>query len=230
MEHQHLNVVIFSRVSSTGDRQSTDRQTNELKEYVLRMGYNLVGIYEEKISGFKKNEERPVLNQLLNDIDHGIDGKIRIDKVLTSELSRISRSVISGLTIIQNLLDRNVSLYIQNYNLETLNPDKSVNPMTMFMIQILASVATMEAETTKSRFQSGYRNYIANGGKVGRKKGCVSDEDFLNNHKDVVKLLKRNLSIRQISGLTDKKSLTTIMKVKKKAIEAGLLKYQLSSE
>jgi len=40
----------------------------------------------------------------------------------------------------------------------------------MFMVQILASVATMEAETTKVRFQSGYRNYLANGGKVGRKK------------------------------------------------------------
>lgn len=219
-----MNVVIFSRVSSTGDRQNTDRQTNELKEYANRLGYNLVGIYEEKISGFKKNEDRPVLNQLLHDIDHGLDGGIRIEKILTSELSRISRSVLSGLTIIQQLLERKVSLYIQNYNLETLNPDKSVNPMTMFMVQILASVATMEAETTKNRFQSGYRNYIANGGKVGRKTGStLTDEDFISNHKDVLKLLKRNLSIRQISGLTDKKSLTTIMKVKKTATKLGLL-------
>ncbi|MHA8088148.1 recombinase family protein [Aquirufa antheringensis] len=224
MERKQVNVVIFSRVSSTGDRQNTDRQTNELKEYAKRLGYNLVGIYEEKISGFKKNEDRPVLNQLLNDIDNGIDGHIQIDKVLTSELSRISRSVLQGLSVIQTFIDRKVSLYIQNYNLETLNPDKSVNPMTMFMVQILASVATMEAETTKVRFQSGYRNYLANGGKVGRKKGqVVSDEDFLSNHKDVVKLLKRNLSIRQISGLTEKKSLTTIMKVKKTALKLGIL-------
>ena len=65
MEQKKVNAVIFSRVSSTGDRQSNDRQTNELKEYAQRMGYNLVGIYEEKISGFKKNEERVVLSQLL---------------------------------------------------------------------------------------------------------------------------------------------------------------------
>jgi DNA invertase Pin-like site-specific DNA recombinase len=83
MERKQVNVVIFSRVSSTGDRQNTDRQTNELKEYAIRLGYNLVGIYEEKISGFKKNEERPVLNQLLHDIDHGIGGQIPIDKILT---------------------------------------------------------------------------------------------------------------------------------------------------
>jgi DNA invertase Pin-like site-specific DNA recombinase len=224
MERKQVNVVIFSRVSSTGERQSNDRQTNELKEYAKRMGYNLVGTYEEKISGFKKTDERVVLSQLLYDIDHGIGGTIKIDRVLTSELSRIARSVLSALTVIEQLISRQVSLYIQNYNIETLNPDKSRNQMAMFMVQILASVATMEAETTKNRFQSGYRNFIASGGRVGRKKGSVlSDEDFISHHKDVVKLLKRNLSIRQISGLTDKKSLTTIMKVKKTALKLGLL-------
>jgi DNA invertase Pin-like site-specific DNA recombinase len=223
MERKQVNAVIFSRVSSTGDRQSNDRQTNELKEYAQRMGYNLVGTYEEKISGFRKNEERPVLTQLMYDIDNGIDGKIHIDKILTSELSRISRNVVSGLTFIEHLLARDVSLYIQNYNIETLNPDKSRNQLGMFMVQILASVATMEAETTKNRFQSGYRNFIASGGRVGRKQGAVSDEDFLANHKDVIKLLKRNLSIRQISGLTNNKSLTTIMKVKKTALKLGII-------
>jgi DNA invertase Pin-like site-specific DNA recombinase len=225
MEHKQVNVVIFSRVSSTSDRQSTDRQTNELKEYVARMGYNLVGTYEEKISGFKKNEDRPVLGQLLHDIDNKIDGKIHIDKVLTSELSRIGRNVLSALKVIEQLNSRKVSLFILNYNLETLNHDLTVNGMAMFLCQILVSVATMEAETTKNRFLSGYRNYLANGGKVGRKKGqTISDEEFLSNHKDVLKLLKRNLSIRQISALTNKKSLTTIMKVKKTATQVGILK------
>jgi DNA invertase Pin-like site-specific DNA recombinase len=84
-----VNAVIYSRVSSVGNRQDTVRQTNELTEYAARMGYNLVGIYEEKISGFKKNEDRPILSQMLKDIDRG-----KIDKVLTWELSRIGRNVI----------------------------------------------------------------------------------------------------------------------------------------
>ena len=81
----------------------------------------------------------------------------------------------------------------------------------------------MESGTTLMRLQSGYRNHIANSGKVGRRQGAVSDEDFLANHKDVVKLLKRNLSIRQISGLTNNKSLTTIMKVKKTLMKQGMI-------
>jgi DNA invertase Pin-like site-specific DNA recombinase len=205
-----VNAVIYSRVSSVGTRQDTERQTNELTEYAARMGYNLVRIYEEKISGFKKLEDRPVLSEMLNDIT-----KLRIDKVLTWELSRIGRNVIQGLSFIEELNSRKVSLFIKNYNLETLYEDKSINPLTMFMVQILASVAAMEAETTKSRFQSGYRNYINNGGKVGRKPGhTISDEDLLKKYSEVGKLLKRGLSIRQISKLTENTSTTTILKVK----------------
>lgn len=206
-----VNAVIYSRVSSVGNRQDNERQTSELKEYATRMGYNLVGVYEEKISGFsKKNEERPILTQMLKDIDRG-----KIDKVLTWELSRIARNVIQGLTFIEELNSRKVSLFIKNYNLETLYEDKSINGLTMFLVQILASVAAMEAETTKARFQSGYRNYINNGGKVGRKPGhTISDDDLLKKYSEVVKLLKRGLSIRQISKLTGNTSTTTILKVK----------------
>lgn len=206
-----VNAVIYSRVSSIGNRQDNERQTNELTEYAARMGYNLVGVYEEKISGFsKKNEERPMLTQMLKDIDRG-----KIDKVLTWELSRIARNVIQGLTFIEELNSRKIALYIKNYNLETLYEDKSINPLTMFMIQILASVSSMEILTTRSRFQSGYRNFINNGGKVGRKPGhTISDEDLLKKYPEVVKLLKRGLSIRQVAKLTENTSTTTVMKVK----------------
>jgi DNA invertase Pin-like site-specific DNA recombinase len=214
-----VNAVIYSRVSSVGSRQDTERQTKELTEYAARMGYNLVGVYEEKISGFKKNEDRPVLSQMLKDID-----RRNIDKVLTWELSRIGRNVIQGLSFVEELNSRKVSLFIKNYNLETLYEDKSINPLTMFMIQILASVASMEAETTKSRFQSGYRNYINNGGKVGRKPGhTISDEDLLKKYSEVVKLLKRGLSVRQVAKLTENTSTTTVMKVKATANRLQLI-------
>ena len=206
-----VNAVIYSRVSSIGNRQDNERQTNELTEYAARMGYNLVGVYEEKISGFsKKNEERPILTQMLRDIDRG-----KIDKVLTWELSRIARNVIQGLSFVEELNSRKVSLFIKNYNLETLYEDKSINGLTMFLVQILASVAAMEAETTRARFQSGYCNFINNGGKVGRKPGhTISDEDLLKKYPEVVKLLKRGLSVRQVSKLTENTSTTTVMKVK----------------
>jgi len=154
--------VIYSRVSSEGNRQDNERQTNELIEYANKMGYELVGVYEEKVSGYKKNEDRPIFSKMLEEIENG-----SIDKVLVWELSKIGRSVIQSLQNIQLLSDKKVSIYIKNFNLETLNDDKTPNSLSMFMVQILFSLANMEAQLTKSRMVSGYRNHIKNGGKVG---------------------------------------------------------------
>ena len=210
--------AIYSRVSSEGNRQDTERQTNELKEYANKMGYELVGVYEEKVSGFKKNEDRPIFSKMLEEIEKG-----NIEKLLTWELSRIGRGVIQSLQNIQLLTDKKVSIYIKNFNLETLNDDKTPNSLSMFMVQILFSVANMEAQLTKSRMVSGYQNHIKNGGKVGRKTGSIeTEEETIQKHLDVVKLLKKKLSIRQISVLTNK-STNTILKVKSTAFKLQII-------
>lgn len=210
--------VIYSRVSSEGNRQDTERQTNELIEYANKMGYELVGVYEEKISGYKKNEERPIFSKMLEEIEKGY-----IDRILVWELSRIGRSVIQSLQNIQLLTDKKVSIYIKNFNLETLNDDKTPNALSMFMVQILFSVANMEAQLTKSRMVSGYRNHIKNGGKVGRKLGSIeTEEETLQKHSDILKLLKKKLTVRQVSGLTNK-STNTVLKVKSTALKLQMI-------
>jgi hypothetical protein len=210
--------VIYSRVSSEGNRQDTERQTTELIEYANKMGYELVEVYEEKVSGYKKNEDRPIFSRMLEEIERGT-----IDKVLVWELSRIGRSVLQSLQNIQLLTDKKVSIYIKNFNLETLNDDKTPNALSMFMVQILFSVANMEAQLTKSRMVSGYRNHIKNGGKVGRKLGSIeTEEETLQKHSDILKLLKKKLTVRQVSGLTNK-STNTVLKVKSTALKLQMI-------
>jgi DNA invertase Pin-like site-specific DNA recombinase len=93
----------------------------------------------------------------------------------------------------------------------------------MFMVQILFSVANMEAQLTKSRMVSGYRNHIKNGGRVGRKSGSIeTEEETIQKHTDILKLLKKKLTIRQISGLTNK-STNTILKVKSTATKLQMI-------
>lgn len=207
-----INAVIYSRVSSESERQDTERQTNELMDYAHRMGYTIVDVYEEKVSGFKKNEQRPIFSKMLEDIKSN-----EIDKVLVWELSRIGRSVLQSLQNIQTLHDMNVGIFIKNFNLETLNNDKTPNSLSMFMVQILFAVANMESQMTLSRLQSGYKNHIKKNGNqsVGRKKGNVdSNETIIDRHSDIVRLLKRGISIRNISAITNK-STNTVLKVKR---------------
>jgi DNA invertase Pin-like site-specific DNA recombinase len=106
-----INAVIYSRVSSESERQDTERQTSELIDYAHRMGYNINKVYEEKASGYKKNEDRPVFTKMLEDINAN-----QIDKDLVWELSRIGRSVLQSLQNIQILHDMRVGIYIKNFN------------------------------------------------------------------------------------------------------------------
>ena len=203
-----IKVVIYSRVSTI--TQDYKRQTEELKEYSQKMGFQVVKTFEEKISGGKNNEERPKLMEMINFIKEN-----KIDKVLCWELSRVGRNTIEVLKTIKLLNDNCISLYIKNYNIETLNDKCEINPLSQFMIQILTSVSEMEKTTIRQRVKSGYDQFRKNGGKVGRKEGFRKDKELLlQEHKDVLKLLKQDYSVRKIMKLTDKSS-GTIMKIKK---------------
>jgi DNA invertase Pin-like site-specific DNA recombinase len=127
----------------------------------------------------------------------------------------LGRNTIEVLKTIQLLNENCISLFIKNYNIETLNDKCEINPLSQFMIQILTSVSEMEKTTIRQRIKSGYESYRKNGGKVGRKVGFKKDESqLLSEHKDIVKLLKQGYSVRKVMKLTDKSS-GTIQKVKK---------------
>jgi DNA invertase Pin-like site-specific DNA recombinase len=175
------------------------------------MGYQVTGVISEQISGIKKNDERPELKKLLELINDG-----KVDRVLVWELSRLGRNVVEILQVVQKFNDSKVKLYIKNFNLETLNEDGSPNPLTMFMIQILLSVAEMERLQIRQRMQSGYLNFRKNGGKVGRQPGKKeTSEAFLEKYSEVAKLLRKGISVRNVSKLTGATSSATIIKVKK---------------
>ncbi len=204
-----VNCVIFCRVSSL--LQDTERQTAELKEYANKMGYKLVAVFEEQISGAKKNKDRPELMKLIGLIDEG-----KVNKVIVWELSRLGRNLVEILQVIELFKEKKVSLFIKNFNLETLNEDLTANPLSMFMIQILLSVAEMERVAIRQRMYSGYLKHRKDGKSVGREKGVFeTKEHLLEKHKEVVKLLKKGISVRNISKLTNDTSLATIVKVNK---------------
>ena len=107
-----------------------------------------------------------------------------------------------------------ISLYIQNYNIETLTAQGEVNTMSQFLITILAEVACMERKTIRERVESGYKNYRANGGKVGRKEGYKkSVEAMKEQYAEEIRLLKKGISLRNICKITGT-AVNTIRKCK----------------
>lgn len=203
-----MNVVILTRVSK--ESQSYDRQVKDLRTYSEKMGYIIVAEFNEKISGATKNEDRLALTELSKYIDSN-----KVDKILVWELSRLGRNTLEVLKSLDIFHRKCISLYILNYNIETLNNDGSINPMAQMMCTMLAEFSRAERAAIQQRLVSGYRKHREAGGRVGRIKGIqMKSELFLEKHKDVVKYLKKGRSIREIAQLF-RKSTRTVLKVKR---------------
>ena len=198
-------ICIFARVST--NVQDYERQVNELTTLAQRNGWNVEAIFCEKVSGAKKNTERKELSRMVDYVQAH-----NINKVAVTELSRLGRDTLQVLEVIEQFNRLGISLYIQNYGIETLTADGEVNPMSQFLITILAEVARMERKTIRERVESGYKNYRANGGKVGRKEGYrKSEADLREQYAEEIRLLRKGISLRNISKITHT-SINTIRK------------------
>lgn len=209
-----MKAVIYARVSSTTDRQSTDRQIADLADYAAKNSYEVVEVYEEHISGAMKNTERPVLMECLE-----YAAANAIDIILCSELSRLGRNCDEVLKNVLHCKDVHLNLYFQKENLLLFNIDGSENPYTNIMIAVLGTAAQLERENIKFRLNSGRAKYIAEGGRLGRPKGTKkSTEQLRAEYPNVVKELKRGTSLRRTAKLCDV-SLSTVQRVKKEVFK-----------
>ena len=202
--------VIYARVSSTGERQSTSRQVADLTQYATTNGMAVTEIFEEHISGAVKNEERPVLCECL---DYCIANGI--DTLLISELSRLGRNVDEVLANVKRCKDNNLNIYFQKENISIFQADGSKNPFLNIFISVLGTCAEMEREAIAFRLNSGLKRYKEAGGKVGRKVGSIkSKEQKQEEYAKVLRCLKQGKSIRDTSVLCGV-SVSTVFRVKR---------------
>ena len=207
-----MDVVLLCRVSTAG--QDYSRQVDELSDFCSKMGWNVRRIFTAKVSGAKKIEERSELTEMLDYIREN-----RIDRVCVLEISRLGKNTLEALKGIRLLNDNGVCLYIKNYNLETLGADGKPNPIASMICTILLEVAQMERLTIMERMASGRDRYIAKCRAEGIKMGRPgtyrkSDERMRTQYTKELGLLKKGISLRNISAITGT-SVGTIRKLYK---------------
>ena len=202
--------VIYSRVSSDGDRQNTTRQVADLTQYANRNGIEVLKVYEEHISGAKRNEEREVL---CNCLDYCFTN--HVDVLLISELSRLGRNVDEVLANVKRCKDAHLNIYFQKENLSIFQPDGSKNAFLNIFISVLGTCAELERENIQYRLNSGRRLYVEKGGKLGRKKGSTkTTEQKEQQYKEVLTYLRKGYGVRVTSKLTNV-SESTVQRLKK---------------
>ena len=205
-------VVLLCRVSTAS--QDYERQVSELTDFCQRADWQVMRVFANKVSGKLPVEQRPELLEMLNYVRSN-----QIKKVVVLEISRLGRNTLEALKVIQMLNEARVSLYIKNYNLETLDQNGKSNPIASLICTILLEISQMERLTIIERMASGRDQYIRKcretGKKLGRPSTYHKTEDVYRRQyaKEISMLRKGNLSLSQISQLTGT-SINTLRKLK----------------
>ena len=204
-----MRVVILARVST--DKQLYERQVVQMEQYCKSVGWDVAKVFANKVSGTKRNEDRPEIVEMLQYIEEN-----KIDKVCVLEISRLGRNTLEALKVIELLNEKKICLFIKNYNLETLDAKGNVNPITSLICTILLEISSMERHTIIERMASGRDQYIAKCRATGKKMGRPStyrksDDTMREQYKKEISLLKQGMSLRNISIITG----TSIMTIRK---------------
>ena len=199
-------VIIFIRKSTL--IQEYSHQENLLIDVCKKNNYKIIDIIRETISGTKKNEDREGIQQLKNLV---LQKKPQV--VVCWEISRISRTSLGFHQLLSFLTENNVSLYIQNLNLHTLDDSGKENHITGLILSLMAEIAKMETHTLKTRVKVALQNLKDKGVVLGRPKNTGdSKEKTIKKYPEVIKYLEKGLSIREVSRMTNV-SVNTTLKV-----------------
>lgn len=198
--------VIFVRVSKK--EQDYQRQVEDLRAVAQSQAVQVVAEIAEKISGARRNQEREGIQQLL-----ALSRRGAIQKVLVSEVSRLGRSTVEVLQIVEELTQLGISIYVQNFGIETLKNGKR-NPVAQFMFTLLAEFARLERETLRERILSGMDEARRQGVTIGRPVGATEEKAvFLKKYAAVARQLRAGLSVRKTAKLCAV-AINTVRKVK----------------
>lgn len=174
----------YARCSTNEKLQDIQRQVRELKQ----QGATDETIYLEYESGTKEN--RAELNKLLHIVQPG-------DTIISTEVSRITRSTRQLCDIIELVKRRRVKLVLGSFIVDCRT---ELDPMTEGMLKMMGVFAELERNMISQRVKSGMENAKAKGKAIGRPP--VTAEDIPNVfYKHYPKYKKGELNKTELSRI-----------------------------
>ncbi len=211
-------VVLLCRCSTDKEKglQDYQYQIDTLTEICKKREWEIVKVFGNYVSGAAPLEKRQEILDLIAYVKEN-----SIDYCCATSIDRVSRDLLTGVQIIRTLAENGVNLYLANYNLETLDKDGKISPITEMMLSVTLSVASYEREQIRTRLKMGYAAYIQRrkdgdtttclGRPVGYRK---SEQEYREQYSKELSLLRKGISMRNVSKLTGK-SYPLLKKLKK---------------
>jgi DNA invertase Pin-like site-specific DNA recombinase len=177
-------VAIYSRVSTSGGRQTVENQERVLREIAERSGWEVVEIYSDAgVSGTKGRDKRPALDRMLKDAT-----RRRFDMVMAWSVDRLGRSLQHLVTFLSELQAAGIDLFLHQQGIDTTTPAGKA------MYQMMGVFAEFERSIIVERVNAGLATARAKGKTLGRPKLADKKKEA------VVTALATGKSIRAVAA------------------------------
>ena len=177
----------YIRVST--DQQDLQNQQHSILNYANKNALGKVEFIEVKMSSRKKDEDRKI-DELFETLQAG-------DHLIVSELSRLGRSVVNVVTIVNQLIALGVNLHILKEQL-FIKPNVQ-NPFTDFQINIFSAFAQLERDLISKRTKEALQARKAKGIKLGKPVGTIQGSIYDKDREKIKKLHSLGVTLTNIS-------------------------------
>jgi DNA invertase Pin-like site-specific DNA recombinase len=182
--------MIFGYVRVSTKDQSVESQKNSISRYCIDQKMMVDEWIELEMSTRKSTAHRRI-DELLNKLSPS-------DIVISSELSRLGRSIKETLNTIETIIqDKQARLILIKQNLD-LNPNAKNNVANKVLITIFSMLAELERDFISERTKEGLRARAAKGIKLGKPKGVIQASMYDKDSEKILHLYQLGVPIQKI--------------------------------
>lgn len=209
-------VVLLCRCSTDKEKglQDYQYQIDTLSGICKKRDWEIVKVFGGYVSGAAPIEARQEVLDLIEYIKEN-----KIDFCCATEISRVSRDLITGVQIVRTLAENGVNLYLANYNLSTLDENGKISPITSLVLTITLEISQLERQQIRTRMQMGYAAYLQRRKhdtslKLGRPSSYrKTEQEYREQYAKELSLLRKGISLRNVCKITGT-SVGTLRKLK----------------
>lgn len=178
-------IVAYLRAST--DKQDLNHQKLEVLEFARRQGLHIDDYIEITISSRKTSQQRRI-DELLQTLSE-------TDTLIVTELSRLGRSTVEVIALVNALVERNIRVIALKQNLAIDRQDMN----SKIVITLFSLFAELERDLISLRTREALAAKKAQGQRLGKPKGTIQKSKFDQDLSRIQELLGYGLSVRKIA-------------------------------
>ncbi|WP_233586860.1 recombinase family protein [Legionella sp. km772] len=187
------NCMIYGYVRVSTQDQNVDSQKNAISRYCIDHKIMVDEWIELEMSSRKSTAHRR--------IDELLDKLLPGDIVISSELSRLGRSIKETLNTIETIIqEKKAQLILIKQNLD-LNPVAKNNVANKVLITIFSMLAELERDFISERTKEGLKARAAKGIKLGKPKGVIQASMYDQEREKILHLYQLGVPIQKIISI-----------------------------